>query len=239
MFKRKRYGTRANTKKLKMEAQSWLWRLTKIRNFNDLATDEPILKDRKFSHVHSNRVTILHDCFSLRKAIIATGNKIDYYSKEPLTVVEMNRLDRLCKHVDPDLKDIDEEIHTYKLKKNRKNFIDFVWTNKEHFLYNIILQINACINDKYQRHFTLYLISEHLFPTYKNEMHKLCELDRSRAERLHMKHLEYFKPDDEKYSDSLSMVWFTAHVGVKGDLARQYIDLNLEDTDIEYCLGYN
>lgn len=239
MHKRRRhprYNTRTRTKRLKSEAGSWLWRLTKIRNFNDLATDEPITKDRRFTHVHKNGVTVLHDCISLRRAIISTGKKIDYYSREPLSAVEMSRLDRLCKRVDPHLKNIDEEIQIYKMKKDRKNFIDFVWDNRERTLYHIVMQLNACINDKYQKHFTSYLMNHHLLPTYKNEMYKLCELDRKRAEKLHKEHLTYFKPDEDMFHDMLSLVWFAAHVGVEGNLAQRYVTLDIEEDELGHCL---
>lgn len=238
MNKRKRhvYHTRSSVKRLKKGAGAWLWRQTKIKNFNDLATDEPIVKDRKFVHIHDNGTTVLHDCLSLRKAIISTGKKMDYYSRQPLNGIEMSRLDKLCKKIDPDLKDIDEEISRKKTIKGRKQFIEFVWEDRERTIRNVVLQINACINDKYQKHFTSFLLNHHLMPKYKNEMHKLCMLDRKRASELHQSHLEVYKPDDNMFDDILSLVWFTAHVGVEGDIAQKYITLEVEDDEIRPCL---
>jgi len=235
-MKRKRYETRSLTKRLKKCAGAWLWRQTKIKNFNDLATNDPISKERKFIHVHKNGVTVLHDCLALRQAIVSTGKKIDYYSREPLNTVEMNRLDRLCKKVRPDLGDLDEDIQQTRMKKDRKSYIDFVWNDRSRQVHHIVLQINACINDKFQKHFTSYLMNHHLLPHYRNLMHKLCSLDRNRAEKLHQEHLNVFKPENEMFDDLLSLTWFAAHVGVKGNLARRYISLDIEEEEIHHFL---
>lgn len=233
-LKRKRYITREVAKKIKFGShiQSWLWRMTKIRNYNDFVTDDPIPKHRLFVHVHNNGVTTRHDCMALRQAIITTGKKIDYLSREPFNSVEMSRLDRICRRVDPKLGDIDEDIDKQKEKKERKEFVEFVWSNRENELCVLVDQINVCINDKYQPHFMMYLLNNHLLNRYRIIMKNMCELDKERAERLFQTHSRQYTPDDSRFEDLLSLIWFVVGVGVRGDLVRRYIQLEVDDDSI-------